>query len=57
MIAHPGIDSPQITAGPHRPRILRRQFIEQFRLDEAVHFEDQDEQEDEDNYPTSSSAP
>src|SRR5690348_4575062 len=54
-VAHPGVDAPQIAARPPGPGIVRRQLIEQLGLDVAIHFKD--EPEDEDDYPTSSSAP
>ena len=45
MMTHPGIDALQIAAGTHGARVIRRQGIKPFRLDETFHF------------PTSSKAP
>jgi hypothetical protein len=37
VIAHPGVDAPQIAAGVDGARVIERKRVEQFRLDEAVH--------------------
>ena len=39
MIAHQHIDAAQIAAGTNRPRIFRRQFVEELGFNDPLHVQ------------------